>query len=405
MLNINVSDPKSLERAIRPVSKFADTHRQNGMEATQQILVQSTENGLCLTATDLYASVEFAVNSSEVLSDGEFCIKANNLLKLGEIIKDQSAIGLEQTETGVELTLSDAPTFGAKFKTSKTDEFPALPETDPNAHWIELDTKHIAIVKAVMKYAENKKHVRVGFDAVQFARHEDKLFAYATDGKTIAYAELGRTSELPNFAIPVDALKKAFQVANAPDLKTSAWQLTLPTEENNIVTIQIAETAVKFRAGDTNDVMEWITNHQPHVLSDDSLSFNPKALTDSLKKVSKLFIKEARFDNVLIIDCKDGNVTMTAKPVKKYGASTYANDAAAMNTEYLHTFTEAEAVNPSHSDFRIQTDASNFQSLVKDLCVLKPNQISVRLKYSDPDVIAVTGTNLPLGFITMPVKL
>ena len=405
MLNLNVSDPKSLERAIRSVSKFADTSRDNRLQATQQIMVQSTENGLCLTATDLQTAVELSVNSSEVISEGEFCIKAQNFLKLGEIVKDQDAIGLEQSETGVTLSLSDAPNFIAKFKTSETDEFPMLPETDPDAHWIELNPERVAIVKAVMKYAESKERTRVGFDAVQFAMREDTLYAYTTDGKVIAYAELGRTAEIENFAIPVDALKKAFQVANAPDLKKCDWRITLPTEENNIVTIQIADTAVKFRAGETNDVIGWITKHQTHSLSNDPLFFDPKALTDGLKKVSKLFIKEGRFDNVLIIDCKDGHITMTAKPVKRYNASIYTTDAAAMSTEYIHTFTEAEAYNPSHNDFRIQADAVKFQSLVKDLCVLKPNQISVTLKHTDPDVIAVTGTQLPLGFFVMPVKL
>ena len=335
MLNINVSDPKNLERAIRSVSKFADTSRHNRLASTQQIMVESTENGLCLTATDLQTAVELSVNSSEVISEGEFCIHAQHFLKLGEIVKDQDAIGLEATETGVELSLSDAPNFRAKFKTSETDEFPMLPEADPDAHWIELNPERVAIVKSVMKYAESKERNRVGFDAVQFAMREDTLYAYATDGKVVAYAELGRTAEIENFAIPVDALKKAFQVASAPDLKKCEWRITLPTEENNIVTLQIADTAVKFRAGETNDVMGWILEHQTHALSDDPLFFDPKALTDGLKKVSKLFVKEARFDNVLIIDCTDGNITMTAKPVKRYNAATYASDATG-EAEYLH---------------------------------------------------------------------
>ena len=401
MLNLNVSDPKSLERAIRSVSKFADTSRHNRLQATQQIMVQSTENGLCLTATDLQTAVELSVNSSEVISEGEFCIKAQHFLKLGEIVKDQDAIGLEQSETGVTLSLSDAPNFRAKFKTSETDEFPMLPEPDPDAHWIELNPERVAIVKAVMKYAESKERTRVGYDAVQFAMREDTLYAYATGGKVIAYAELGRTADIENFAIPVDALKKAFQVANAPDLKKADWRITLPTEENNTVTIQIADTAVKFRAGETNDMMDWILEHQTHSLSDDPLFFDPKALTDGLKKVSKLFVKENRVENIVVIDVSDGRITMTAKAVKGY----FTKTAVDLPAEYIHTFTQDEANNPSHSDFRIQTDAVKFQSLVRDLCVLKPNQISVTLKHTDPDIIIVTGTQSPLNFFVMPVKL
>ena len=114
MLSVNVSNPKALQAAILSAYKFADTQPHNSMP-TCQIMVQTADNGLRLTATDLYTSVEFGVNSSDVIEAGEFCIPAKNLKNLGEIIADQSAISLEQTENGVELSLFDAPNFGARF--------------------------------------------------------------------------------------------------------------------------------------------------------------------------------------------------------------------------------------------------------------------------------------------------
>ena len=413
MLNINVSDPKSLERAIRSVSKFADTRRHNRRQSTQQILVQSTEKELRLTATDLYASIELSVNSSEVISEGEFCIKAPHLLKLGEIVKDQSAIGLEQSETGVNLTLSDAPAFRAKFKTSETDEFPMTAQPDPKAHSIELDPEHLAIVKAVMKYASMEKY-RVGFDAVQFAMDSETLFVYTTDSKALAHAELGRTeTELPNFALPVDALKKAFQVANAPDLKNFDWRITLPTEENNIVTIQIADTAVKFRAGDTNDLTDDILRHESYQGEDDDLViFESKALVNGMKKVAKLFVKDKQVEDVVVIaGNQDGNITMTVKAYKK---SSFSRTLADMSAEYIHAFTETEArCVTSANHFQIGVDGKKFQSMIKDLMVSKPKNISVQAKCADktdenapnPDSIVISAFNSPLGFLTSPEKL
>ena len=415
MLNVNVSNPKAFDAAIRLAAKFADTSRYNHLEATQQIMVQTADKGLRLTATDLNTSIEFAVNSSDVIADGEFCILAKNLVALGSLIKAESSITLEQTEKGVNLSLHDSPTFGATFEVKATDEFPMLPETDPKAHWIELNAEHITMVKAISKYAVIGRY-RHGFDAVQFARQGESLYVYATDGTTVAFAKLGRTSELPNFAIPVEAVKKALQIANTPDLKKSRWRITLPTEDREVVTLQIQETAVKVRAGDALDLTEWIQRRVTHYTeADNYLAFDPKALTSGLKKVSKLFMKDKKFTDVLIIESDaDGKVTMTTKPKKAgYGTPT-GQEQQAMQSEYVHEFSPSEVrCTTGVRPFRIRVDARKFQEMVKALVVSKPKYISVMAKYGVLDVdgepahdaVLVSGTELPLSFVTMPVEL
>ena len=412
MLNINVSDPKALETAIQSVYKFADNSPHNSMP-TQNIMVQTADNGLTLTATDLYTSVELAVNSSDVFSDGGFCVKATTLKKIGEIIKDQSAIFLEQDADGVNLSLFDAPTFGARFEVEPTDEFPMCAETDPNAHWIEFDPEHIATIKALTKYAENKERTRVGYDAVQFASVDDTLYAYTTDGDAIAYTKLGRTL-IPNFAIPVDAIKKAFQVAASPELKKAVWRVTLPSEEREVLSIQIADTAVKVRAGDAIDLTDWILKRVGYFgVTDDLITFDPKALKDGLKKVSKLFVKENRVENVLIIEGNAmGNITMTAKAVK--GSYNFNKTAVAMPAEYIHNFTQAEAEFVTEAKpIRIQVDARKFEGMVRDLASSKPEKIAVHALYGDSDnenapnqdAVLVSEPDAKLGFILHPEKL
>ena len=405
MLSVNVSNPKALQTAINAVVKFADTHNHNTMP-TQNIMVQTADNGLRLTATDLYTSVEFGVNSSDVIEAGEFCIPAKNLKNLGEIIKDDSAVFLEQTENGLELSLFDVPTFGATLKVSETDEFPMLANPDPKAHWIEFDAEHIATLKALAKYAATDNH-RVGYDALQFAMHDDTLLAYTTDGESLAYAKLGRT-RIPNFAIPVEAMKQALQVANTPELKKAAWRVTLPAEDSDVMTIQIADTAVKFRAADSVDLTDWIMERLTyHNDNNDYLTFQPKALTDGLKKVSKLFSKERKNLNVVVIEGnQDGNITMTAEV---YNKSLYTYYPVKMDAEYIHYFTETEAkVVTGANHFRICVDGKKFVNMVKDLSVSKPKFIQVAALYAveesevapNSDVVVVSGTDLPLGFIT-----
>ena len=405
MLHINVSDPKAFEAAIQTAYKFADNSPHNSLP-TCQVMVRTADNGLTLTATDLTTAVEFAVNSSDVFSEGEFCIPAANLKKIGEIVKDQSGIALEQSENGVELSLFDAPTFGARFEVEPTDDFPMTAKPDPKAHWIEFDVEQIAILKAVAKYAKADKY-RVGYDAVQFASVDDTLYAYTTDGESIAYAKIGRT-RIPNFAIPVEAVKKALQVARTPELKKSSWRVTLPSEDREVLSIQIADTAVKVRAGDAIDLTDWIMSRVTYNGDDDDyVAFDPKALKDGLKKVSKLFSKEKGVENFAVIEGnQDGNITMTAKAVK----GTYTKSAVALQAEYIHNFSETEAeVVTSANHFQIGIDGKKFESMVKDLAALKPEKIGVQAKYADDDaisqdVICVNGTDLPLGFIAIPKK-
>ena len=159
MLNVNVSNPKALAAAICLAVKFADTQEHNTLP-TRNIMVQTAGNGVRLTATDLCTSVEFAVNSSDVIEDGEFCLPATHLKKLGEIIKDQSGIALEQTKNGLELLLFDTPTFGATLDVHLTDEFPMLPQIDPKACRIVLEIEQIARLKALTKYALYRQPAR-----------------------------------------------------------------------------------------------------------------------------------------------------------------------------------------------------------------------------------------------------
>ena len=168
-----------------------------------------------------------------------------------------------------------------------------------------------------------------------------------------------------------------------------------------------------MKSGDSVDLTAWILKHESYNGDADAhIVFQPKALTDGLKKVSKLFVKEARFENVLIIESKYGKITMTAKPVKKSIYATSSQDAG--DTTYVHEFSfpEAECLTGVNS-FRILVDAPKFQNMVKDIAALKPNAISVQMKYAvkdnedapTTDTIAISGSGVPLAFLTMPTKL
>ena len=96
MLNITIEDTRTLETAIRGITRFAGG--KYDLEILQAVHVETRENGLQLTATDLTESVAYTLNSSEVHETGSFCIKADLLKSIGTLAKGQDAITLKQTD-------------------------------------------------------------------------------------------------------------------------------------------------------------------------------------------------------------------------------------------------------------------------------------------------------------------
>ena len=411
MLKVQIRDTKSFDTAVKAVAKFSPGNAS--LAILENIHVKSIENGLSLTATDLEVAVSYALNSCEITGDGEFLMNRKTLMSLAGLAKAESDANLTQTEAGVALGFTASPNFKATFFTPiAVDEFPMLPESDPEANWIEFDPEHIQSIKAVAKYAETKERYRVGYDAVQFGTHgDDWLYAYTTDGDAVAFAKLGRTL-IPNFAIRHDAVKKALQIANTPDLKKSGWRVTLPTEDREVLSIQIEKTAVSVRAGDTLNLTNWLQKHIGYFGADDNLiAFDPKALTDGMKKVSKLFVKEARVENIVVIEGDaDGKITMTAKALK----GTYTKSKVNMPASYTHAFSDTEIESVTEAKpFRIQVDGKKFQNVVKDLAASKAEKVTVHAIYGDKadddapnqDAVVVSEPDAKIGFILSPKKL
>ena len=413
MLKVNLGNPKAMEAAIRSVSKFASAERA-GLESTTWVHVQSIDNGVRLTATDLLTSVEYAVNSSEVIQEGEFCIPSKNLLGLSKLIKDQSGASLEQTEKGVSVSLADVPTFKAKFEVKPTDEFPMLPETNADAKTLTLTTDQVSEIKALAKYASTD-HFRNGLNAVQFATHDGNLLhAYATDGAKIAYTRIGYVETDTDFAIPLQAIQKALQVTNTPDLRKSDWTLTIPDTDGDVISIEIQGTVIKSRSADAADLTDYIRSHEDYEGdADDHITFDPKALASGFKKVSKVFVKGRLFTNVLIIEGRGDRITMTAKPVKNSGYGSSQCETLDMGAEYVHAFDASEAKNLTSNNFHIRMDANTFDNFRKDLMATKPDQIHLQAKYGMPDgqgnpthhPILMRVLNSQLTFIATPSTL
>ena len=224
MLKVQIKDTRSFDTAIRAVAKFSDKTRST-LPILANIHIKSIENGLRLTATDLDTAVSYALNSCEVSGDGEFLINVENLLGISKLAKEQVDANLTQTDSGVEVTFSDAETFKAIYYTPfAVDEFPALRTDQDVQHRFTLTADQVKQLKEVAKYVSKDKY-RYGMDSLQFKSSDGVLTAYACDANSLASVQLQETADDIEFSIPMYCLRKAFQVASG-DLAKTDWQIS-----------------------------------------------------------------------------------------------------------------------------------------------------------------------------------
>lgn len=405
MLKINLGDPKVMDAAIRSVSKF--TGKQYDLKSTQWIHLESIDDGIKLTATDLHTSVEYCVNSSEVLQDGEFCIKPKNLLGFGKLIKDQSGVRLDQTEKGVSVSLADAPAFRATYKVLPSDEFPMLPDDSDDAVEVHLTYEQVNLMKSLVKSVSKQKYCAEGMDAVQFATHEKRLYAYAYNGGTIAYTVISDDSDVDNFAIPADTLKKALQVSNTPELRKLDWRITVASDDTDIVSIHIGNTRIRSKQGCSVDLTDLITGIKgSQNLMNARIAFNPKELSSVIKRGSKVIVKDQNAANLLVFASDAGTVNLTFQPMRPSGGGSvsFANRFD-MLSEFQHTFDRGKAEIISHNTFQVALDAIDFQEHLKSLIAEKPAMVIMDVKYNLPngsdDAVILRTLDKSLHYISM----
>ena len=172
-------------------------------------------------------------------------------------------------------------------------------------------------VKSVAKSAGNQS-VRPDYQCVHFTTIDGKLHTGATDGDVIAGEVLGETETDIDFAIPVDTLKKAFQVATG-DLGKLNWQITVSDDtERPLTEIKIGETRILFR---TEDCFENLFDFTADAINEtqQSLTITYKVLTAAIKPLSKVFEKGNDSTNILILEADTDTVSLTARAFKNGG--------------------------------------------------------------------------------------
>ena len=382
MLNIQISDTKSFDRAVRAVAKFAPPSAS--LPILENIHLQTIENGLSLTATDLEVAVSYALNSSVIDGDGEFLINAKTLVSLAGLAKAETDAKLMQTSSGIDLEFSDAPTFKAHFYTPiAVDEFPMLPTDSDTAQHVTLTPDAVKILKSVAKYV-SKDQYRMGMDSVQFKSHNGWLYIYACDSANIASAELHATDTEIEFSVPIYCLRKAFQVASG-DLAKTDWNISVANDDSKALAfIDIGKTRVSTRCGETTpQVFEFISELREKRL-EHLISIKTEPLAAAMKKLTKVFEKGKNGKaNLLTLQRRDGQATLTAQAFQASSQTIRYADTFKLLNEMSHTFDASENIGMG-ADTHIALNADLVPDMLKVLTAYKPKSVS--FKWDTPEM-------------------
>ena len=390
MLNVQINNPRTLDPVIRSVSKFAE--RETGsIEVAKRIFIDTVDTNIRFTATDLSSTVSYLMPIDQVHSHGAVCVNAKNLSQLAKLAKLSADEGLtlSETEKGLQVSFSES-TFSATFKTADPDEFPAHPDNITGISVI-LTPAMLKSVKSVAKSASTQS-VRPAYQNVHFTTIDSKLHTGATDGNIITGEVLGETETDIDFAIPVDTLKKAFQVATG-DLGKLNWQITVSDDTERLLTeIKIGETRILFR---TEDCFENLFDFTADAINEtqQSLTITYKALAAAIKPLSKVFEKGHDFTNLLILEADADTVSLTARAFKNdchmegvvededgnpdYSDVKYVHTTDLV-TEQVHTFDADDVMFVGDTPVSFALDATEFPKLLETFKSDKPSDVYLR---------------------------
>ena len=243
-----------------------------------------------------------------------------------------------------------------------------------------------------MPSSASTQSVRPDYQCVHFTTIDGKLHTGATDGDVIAGEVLGETETDIDLAIPVDTLKKAFQVATG-DLGKLNWQITVSDDtERPLTEIKIGETRILFR---TEDCFENLFDFTADAIDEtqQSLTITYKALVSAIKPLTKVFLKGHDSTNILILEADADTVSLTARSFKNGGhmegvvededGNLDYSDAKYVHTtdlvaEQVHTVNAGDAMFVGDTPVTFALNATEFPKLLETFKADKPSDVYLR---------------------------
>lgn len=176
---------KDLLRILARCQGVAD--KKSTMPVLGNVLLETTEKGLCLSATDLVLAVSGEL-SAEVRKSGSVAVGAKDLFERVRMMPDGELV-LEVDDNSTMVIRAASSRRRYTIHGVPGDEFPNLPKAT-GSDWIEMDASAMARLISTTHFSISTDETRLHLSSALFELESNRLRMVTTDGHRLSKMEI-----------------------------------------------------------------------------------------------------------------------------------------------------------------------------------------------------------------------
>jgi len=226
----------NLKDGLSAVGRIAGENLQ--LPILKNALLETPENKIVLTATNLEMAIKFAV-SGKVIENGSVAVPVGILSNIMSSIPSER-LNIESKKGVVEIKTDN---YQATINSSPSDEFPLIPKIKNNENYLELESSALKEAISQVTAASQFSELRPELNCVFMEYSVDNLRMAATDSSRLAEKNLSGSqfsstiSEPFSFLLPIPSSQELLRILgdegkvriyrdeNQVLFKTKQWEL------------------------------------------------------------------------------------------------------------------------------------------------------------------------------------
>ena len=282
-MNLQVTQ-ENLQKSLGSVARVASS--RNALPILANVLLQTKNNRLCVTATNLDIAITHYVGA-KIKTEGSITVPAR--------LTQDFINSLPSDVINLELKEHRLSIISGKYQSTINgiiaDDFPAMPAiADPKTFVLPAKDLRKGLQQVV--FAASSDETRQILTAVYFYSFEGNLYLAATDSYRLAERKLSKCSEDVSLLIPAQSMSDLLRILN---------------DSTDDVVVEYDEQLVRFVAGDIELVTRMINGKYPDYRKLIPEKFAVTATLErdqavNITKVSSLFARENAGSVVLKAD-------------------------------------------------------------------------------------------------------
>ncbi len=326
---------ETLKSEVNLLQSIAE--QKSGVAALASILIESTETGVRLIATDLDVTLQTDI-VADVKTEGNVCIPAKKLYDIVKSLDSGTIKFKKDANDWVRITCNTS-----KFRVTgfSRDNFPNIPDIEANEVVLDGDT-----VKSMIKhtsFAITQEESRYALSGAKLEIAEGKVTLVATDGHRVALVEetIDDTEAVLEVLIPKRALAEISKfVGNELVIKDSPNHLKFESGDRVLICRKLAMNFPNYKMALPKD-------------NNIKVSFDAEEMVKALKRVGIMADERNRATEIKLEETRmvlSASVQGESEEIVNCTVENYPKDGLAINLNWNYLL-----------DFIQNCDAPRFQ--------------------------------------------